>query len=230
VTNLPTDLKGFLAFLADVDVKTVLAIVTALVSVWLFSRRYREEARKTRITRLETISLDQLFRFREQLVSCLDRFEDLPDISDDATAQAFWAGLRSIRRDVRKSIDEYALFSAADAYQKHSSAFTEADQHYHAFYNDLIQHRVNYTVVNRFKRFLYGLLEDVGARILEIQALDGRSRTAEITALRSRYRSLRNEIDELVNKPTNWVPVENPPGARGAPTVTSPSAPSSADA
>jgi hypothetical protein len=51
------------ALLAQADVKTALMVLTAIVSAWLFLRRYSEEAKKTRLVHLETKALDELFRF-----------------------------------------------------------------------------------------------------------------------------------------------------------------------
>jgi hypothetical protein len=191
----------------QLDVKTILALGTALVSICLFLWRYREEARKTRIARLSTKSLDELFRFREQLVSCLDRFEDMPDIVDSEIAQQFWGQLRSIRRDIRNSIDQYALFGTTEEYERHSKAFNESDPYYRKIAQDLACHKISYKDANNFKRCLYLLLEDAGVRILTIQELDGRSRAPEVATLRAKYQTLHNEIDELSSRPDQWVPV-----------------------
>jgi hypothetical protein len=206
---MPTDVQGLFALLASVDLKTVLALVTAIITVTLFLKRVGEEARKARIARLETRSLDQLFKFREQLISCLDRFEDLPDVVDDSSAQTFWTTLRAIRHDLRRSIDEHALFAAADEYQEHARAFSDADKSYRAIAEDLALRRIDYNIANRFKRIVYQLLEAADIRIVRIQELDGRSRAREQILIRSNYDGRIAEIDELLRQPDQWIPVRD---------------------
>jgi hypothetical protein len=197
------------------DLATLLAIVIAIGSLWVYIHRFEEEMDKTRVTtrvaQLETKALDQLFHFRERLYNSLDRFDDLPDISDNTTAKAFATMLRSIRHDVRKSIDEYALFGTSEEYQKHLKAFSEAKKAYDAFFQGLQSKRVDYKLANRFKAPLYLLLEDADIRILEIQEIDGKSRAPEKAAVRSKYQTFRNEIDELERQPNQWTRVKRPP-------------------
>lgn len=193
----------------EVDAKTLLAAITAAVSLWLFFRRWRDESRKTRLVELQKKALDQLFRSRDTLVACLERLDDAPDVESDETANALYGAVRSVRRDIRNTINEFLLFGTRDEYELVSGLYYEADRHYHSFVRQLPTRHVDYSAVNLFKRTIYQLLEDIEVRILQAQELDGRLRTNEVKTVRARYAERRTEIDQLVSSATGFVPVHD---------------------
>jgi hypothetical protein len=180
------------------DVMTATSFfLTGAISAIAFIKRFREEARKSRVLSLEQKSLENLFHMRDSLRDTINRIEDLPDVSDDISAQELYSGLRSIRRTLRELVQDYFLYGDDDSSQKYAQILNDAELHYAAFLAAFRTQNIDYSVLNRFKQVIYDLLEEIELKILGIYDENGAPRKMAIANTRDRYIKIREEIHQL---------------------------------
>lgn len=171
--------------------------LTGVISAIAFTKRFREEARKGRVLSLEQKSLEYLFSMRSKLRETINSVDDFPEVTDDASAQELYSGLRTIRRTLRELEQDYFLLGDDENSRKFAAKLSDAEIHYAAFFHDFHQRQIDYHLINRFKQVVYDLLEDVELKILGIYEENGASRSMAIAHTKSRYQKIREAIQEL---------------------------------
>lgn len=185
-----------IALSADIMTATSF-FLTGVISAIAFTKRFREEARKSRVLTLEEKSLDYLFLMRSTLRETINRVEDIPDVTDDASAQELYSRLRPIRRTLRELEQDYFLLGDDENSSKFAAKLSDAEIHYAAFLDGFHQRQIDYQLINRFKQVVYDLLEDVELKILSIYEENGASRAMAIVHTKNRYQRIRQAIQEL---------------------------------
>lgn len=171
--------------------------LTGVISAIAFTKRFREEARKSRVLALEQKSLENLFHMRSTLRETINRIEDVPDVTDDVSAQELYSALRAIRRTLRELVQDYFLFGDDDNSNKYAAKLSDAETHYAAFLEGFHQRQIDYSILNRFKQVVYDLVEEIELKILDIYEENGAPRTKAIEETRSRYKRIKEEIRNL---------------------------------
>lgn len=171
--------------------------LTGVISAIAFTKRFREEARKSRVLSLEQKSLEYLFHMRSTLRETINRVEDIPEVTDAASAQELYSALRTIRRTLRELVQDYFLFGDDENSNKYAAKLSDAETHYAAFLEGFHQRQIDNSILNRFKQVVYDLLEEIELKILGIYEENGASRKMATVQTKSRYKRIREEIQEL---------------------------------
>jgi uncharacterized protein YigA (DUF484 family) len=170
-------------------------VLTALVSAFFVNRRLTEETRRTRISLVEAKNLEALLGTRKAMKERWLEVEELPDVTDNQSAQELYLAVRKLRREIREAVNDLLIFGDEKTALDVDTDFQCADEFYKAFSNGLNSRIVDYKSLNFFKSKCQEIIMKIDDFVFQYQSSIGISKPQARARVASKHQKLIEEIN-----------------------------------